>query len=47
MRSDRLKRGDEIITTQLPLAVNGLKVDVRNETTLNTEITQQLPGERP
>jgi multidrug efflux pump subunit AcrA (membrane-fusion protein) len=44
--SDRLKPGDEIITTQLPLAVNGLKVNVRNQTTPNAKITQQLPGER-
>ncbi|NNJ95923.1 MAG: HlyD family efflux transporter periplasmic adaptor subunit [Gammaproteobacteria bacterium] len=47
VHSDRLKPGDEIITTQLPLAVHGLKVDVRNETTSNPEITQQVPGELP
>jgi hypothetical protein len=47
VHSDRLKPGDEIITTQLPHAVNGLKVDVRNQATSNTEITQQIPGERP
>lgn len=46
VRSDRLKPGDEIITTQLPRAVNGLKVDVRNQTTSNTEITQQMPGDQ-
>ena len=47
VRSDRLKAGDEIITTQLPIAVNGLKVDVRNQPAANTEITQQSPGARP
>ena len=47
VRSDSLKPGDEIITTQLPLAVNGLKVEVRNQTTSNTEISQQIPVERP
>ncbi len=47
VRSNRLNPGDEIITTQLPLAVNGLKVDVRNQATSNTENTQQKPGERP
>lgn len=30
VRSDRLAPGDEIITTQLPHAMSGLKVDVRN-----------------
>jgi len=47
VRSGSLKPGDEIITTQLPLAVNGLKVEVRNQTTSNTEISQQIPVERP
>ena len=47
VRSDRLKSGDEIITTQLPLAVNGLKVDIRNQTTSNTAVSQQTPGEQP
>jgi multidrug efflux pump subunit AcrA (membrane-fusion protein) len=47
VRSDSIKHGDEIITTQLPLAVNGLKVEVRNPTTTNTEISQQVSGERP
>ncbi|MGB5601331.1 MAG: HlyD family efflux transporter periplasmic adaptor subunit [Gammaproteobacteria bacterium] len=47
IRSDSLKPGDEIITTQLPLAVNGLKVEVRNETTSNTEISHQTSGEHP
>jgi multidrug efflux pump subunit AcrA (membrane-fusion protein) len=47
VRSDRLKAGDEIIITQLPLAVNGLKVEVRNQPTSNSEISQQISGERP
>jgi multidrug efflux pump subunit AcrA (membrane-fusion protein) len=47
VRSDSLKPGDEIITTQLPLAVSGLKVEVRNQTTSNTEISQQVPGNHP
>jgi hypothetical protein len=47
VRNHSLKPGDEIITTQLPLAVNGLKVEVRNQTALNTELSQQMPGEQP
>jgi RND family efflux transporter MFP subunit len=47
VRNGVLKPGDEIITTQLPLAVNGLKVEVRNLSTSNTEISQQIPGQRP
>ena len=35
------------VEAAVPLAVNGLKVDVRNQTMSNTEITQQIPGERP
>jgi len=30
VRSDKLQAGDEVITTQLPIAVNGLKVEVHN-----------------
>lgn len=47
VRNHSLKPGYEIITTQLPLAVNGLKVEVRNQATSNTELTQQLTGEQP
>ena len=47
VRNHSLKPGDEIITTQLPLAVNGLKVEVRNQTASNTELSQQMPGEQP
>jgi RND family efflux transporter MFP subunit len=45
LRSERLKPGDEIVTTQLPLAVNGLKVEVRNQAVSGTETTQQVSGE--
>lgn len=31
VRSEKLKPGDEIITTQLPHAISGLKVEVRNQ----------------
>ena len=47
VRNHSLEPGDEIITTQLPLAVNGLKVEVRNQATSNTELSQQMPGEQP
>lgn len=33
VRSEKLRAGDEIITTQLPRAVSGLKVEVRNAPT--------------
>ncbi len=46
VRNGDLKPGDEIITTQLPLAVNGLKVEVRNQTTSNTGIPQQISAQR-
>lgn len=46
VRSDSLKQDDEIITTQLPHAVSGLKVEVINQTTSNTEISQQTSGEQ-
>jgi multidrug efflux pump subunit AcrA (membrane-fusion protein) len=47
VRNNSLKPGDEIITTQLPLAVNGLKVEIRNHTAADTEISQQIDGDRP
>ncbi|MBT8129506.1 MAG: HlyD family efflux transporter periplasmic adaptor subunit [Gammaproteobacteria bacterium] len=47
VRNHSLTPGDEIITTQLPLAVNGLKVEVRNQTTSSTGLSQQLSGEEP
>ena len=43
VRSGELNPGDEIITTQLPLAVSGMKVEVRNQETSNNEISQQIP----
>lgn len=39
--SDKLKPGDAVITTQLPQAVNGLKVEVRNEPP-----AQNVPSQR-
>jgi multidrug resistance efflux pump len=47
VRSDRLKPGDEVITTQLPLAVSGLKVEVRNQAASDAELSSQLSGEQP
>ena len=47
VRNHTLKPGDEIITTQLPLAVNGLKVEVRNQATSSTGLSQQVSGEQP
>lgn len=32
VQSDKLKAGDEVITTQLPHAVSGMKVEIRNRT---------------
>lgn len=46
VRSDSLKQDDEIITTQLPHAVSGLKVEVLNQATSNAEISQQTSGEQ-
>lgn len=42
VRSNELEPGHEIITTQLPHAVNGLKVEVRNQ-----EDVQQVSDSRP
>ena len=47
VRSDKLKPGDEVITTQLPLAVSGLKVEVRNQPASDAELSSQLSGEQP
>ncbi|MBT8134537.1 MAG: HlyD family efflux transporter periplasmic adaptor subunit, partial [Gammaproteobacteria bacterium] len=48
VRSDRLAPGDEIITTQLPHAMSGLKVDVRNATPaeLDTPESVSQSGQR-
>ena len=47
VRSEKLKAGDEIITTQLPHAVSGLKVEVHNTVIPQNKSEQQLPGELP
>lgn len=39
VRSDQLKPGDEIITTQLPHAVSGLKVEVRNSPVIDHQLS--------
>jgi multidrug efflux pump subunit AcrA (membrane-fusion protein) len=44
VRSEKLQAGDEVITTQLPRALSGLKVEVRNAAAADDEIsTQNLP----
>ncbi len=40
VRSDTLKPGDEIITTQLPHAVSGLKVEIRNTLSMKNNLSQ-------
>ena len=46
VRSDKLHSGDKIITTQLPHAVNGLKVKIQ-KMTLDTQLSQQINNENP
>jgi multidrug efflux pump subunit AcrA (membrane-fusion protein) len=41
VRSDKLNPGDEIITTQLPHAMTGLKVEVYNKAPADTDISQE------
>ena len=41
VRSDKLKPGDEVITTQLPHAMTGLKVEVYNTAPVDTGIQQE------
>jgi multidrug efflux pump subunit AcrA (membrane-fusion protein) len=41
VRSDKLKPGDEVITTQLPHAMTGLKVEVYNTAPADTGIQQE------
>jgi multidrug efflux pump subunit AcrA (membrane-fusion protein) len=36
VRSDKLQSGDEVITTQLPLAISGLKVNIKNAPATDT-----------
>lgn len=45
VRSDDIRQGDEIITTQLPMAVSGLKVEVRNPVSADTGLSKQASGE--
>lgn len=47
VRSEKLNAGDEIITTQLPHAVSGLKVEVRNASTQDNAMSQKISGEFP
>ena len=47
VRSEKLKAGDEIITTQLPHAVSGLKVEVHNTVISENNSKQQLLSELP
>jgi len=37
VRSEKLKSGDEVITTQLPHAVSGLKIEIRNHPAAETK----------
>lgn len=39
VRSDQLKAGDEVITTQLPHAVSGLKVEIRNLQDMGNDVS--------
>ena len=45
--SEKLQVGDEIITTQLPHAFNGLKVEIHNATITDSQLSQQITSERP
>jgi multidrug efflux pump subunit AcrA (membrane-fusion protein) len=47
VRSEKLQPGDEIITTQLPHAVSGLKVEVLNTAISKNNSEQQLLSELP
>jgi len=47
VRNETLQAGNEIITTQLPHAVNGLKVEVQNTTIPVDKISQHISSERP
>ncbi len=47
VRSEKLKAGDEIITTQLPHAVSGLKVEVHNTAISQNNSEQQSSSELP
>ena len=45
--SEKLKAGDEIIITQLPHAVSGLKVEVHNAVIPQNNSEQQRSSELP
>ena len=47
VRSEKLKAGDEIISTQLPHAISGLKVEVHNTVLLQDNSESQVSGELP
>ena len=47
VRSEKLKAGDEIISTQLPHAISGLKVEVHNTVLLQDNNESQVSGELP
>lgn len=47
VRSDELQAGDEIITTQLPHAITGLKVEIHNAETSDAVLSQQVTDVTP
>ncbi len=47
VRSDELQAGDEIITTQLPHAITGLKVQIHNTEASATTLPQQVTDVTP
>ena len=47
IRSDELQVGDEIITTQLPHAITGLKVKIHNAETSDATLSQQVTNVTP
>ena len=47
VRSDELQAGDEIITTQLPHAITGLKVEIHNAETSDAALPQQVTDVTP
>lgn len=47
IRSDELQVGDEIITTQLPHAITGLKVKIHNAETSDATLSQQVINVTP
>lgn len=47
VRSEKLNHANEVITTQLPHAVSGLKVEVRNTSVLEVSQEKQITSELP